>query len=115
MTREVRVNIVSSLRDLRRTAGKRQKAIATALHIKQPSVSKLERQADMHISTLRSYIEAIGGELDLLVRFPARCAVKLDCLGLPGTHGEHGPVESPAAVAPATAAIMRAPNDGSNS
>jgi transcriptional regulator with XRE-family HTH domain len=56
---------VEGLRELRRIAGKAQLDIATALNIKQPSVSKIEKQADMVLSTLRSYVEAIGGELDL--------------------------------------------------
>jgi DNA-binding XRE family transcriptional regulator len=68
---------VDSLRALRQAAGKAQADIAAALHIKQPSVSKLENQADMHLSTLRSYIAAIGGELELVVRWPSRPAVRL--------------------------------------
>jgi hypothetical protein len=72
---------VEGLRALRKVAGKAQADIAAALHIKQPSVSKIEKQADMHISTLRSYIEAIGGELDLVVRLPSRPAMRLHHLG----------------------------------
>ena len=52
---------VEGLRELRQIAGKAQADIATALHIKQPSVSKIEKQADMYLSTLRSYVEAVGG------------------------------------------------------
>jgi DNA-binding XRE family transcriptional regulator len=74
-------NEVESLRELRNAAGKAQADIAAALNIKQPSVSKIEKQADMYISTLRSYIEAIGGELELVVRFPSRPAMRLHCLG----------------------------------
>jgi len=72
---------VESLRELRKAAGKAQADIATALRIKQPSVSKLEKQTDMYLSTLRNYIEAIGGELDLVVRLPARRAIRLRRLG----------------------------------
>ncbi|HNX98890.1 MAG TPA: XRE family transcriptional regulator, partial [Candidatus Aminicenantes bacterium] len=43
--------------------------IASVLNIKQPSVSQIERQTDMYLSTLRSYVEAVGGELELTVRF----------------------------------------------
>ena len=46
---------VDGLRELRQVAGKAQADIATALNIKQPSVSKIEKQADMYLSTLRSY------------------------------------------------------------
>jgi len=72
---------VEGLRDLRKAAGKAQADIATALKIKQPSVSKLEKQTDMYLSTLRNYIEAIGGELDLVVRLPSRRVIRLLRLG----------------------------------
>jgi DNA-binding XRE family transcriptional regulator len=72
---------VESLRALRKVAGKAQADIAAALHIKQPSVSKIEKQADMCISTLRSYVEAIGGELELVVRLPSHPAMRLHHLG----------------------------------
>jgi transcriptional regulator with XRE-family HTH domain len=72
---------VESLRQLRKVAGKAQADIAAALHIKQPSVSKIERQADMYLSTLRSYVEAIGGELELVVHLPSRPALHLHNLG----------------------------------
>lgn len=68
---------VEGLRELRQIAGKAQAEIAVALNIKQPSVSKIEKQADMYLSTLRSYVRAIGGELDLVVRLPSRPAIRL--------------------------------------
>jgi hypothetical protein len=46
--------------------------VAEKLHIKQAAVSKLERRTDMYLSTLRSYIEAMGGELEIIARFPNR-------------------------------------------
>jgi DNA-binding XRE family transcriptional regulator len=72
---------VESLRQLRKVAGKAQADIAAALKIKQPSVSKIERQADMYLSTLRSYVKAIGGELELVVHLPSRPALHLHHLG----------------------------------
>jgi hypothetical protein len=63
---------VKGLRELRRIAGKAQADVATALRIKQPSVSKVENQTDMYVSTLRAYVEAIGGKLELVVRLPER-------------------------------------------
>lgn len=72
---------VESLRQLRKVAGKAQADIAAALKIKQPSVSKIERQADMYLSTLRSYVQAIGGELELVVHLPSRPALHLHHLG----------------------------------
>ena len=72
---------VENLRALRKLAGKAQAEIATALKIKQPSVSKIEKQTDMYLSTLRGYVEAIGGELDLIVRLPSRRPMHVRQLG----------------------------------
>jgi len=72
---------VKSLRELRLIAGKAQTDVATALQIKQPSVSKIETQVDMYLSTLRAYVEAIGGELELVVRLRERPALRLYRLG----------------------------------
>lgn len=52
-----------------------------ALNVKQPSVSKVEKQADMYLSTLRSYVEAVGGKLELIVKLPNRPALRLEHLG----------------------------------
>lgn len=72
---------VEGLRELRLIAGKAQADIATTLKIKQPSVSKIEKQADMYLSTLRNYVQAIGGELELVVKLPKRPALHLHALG----------------------------------
>jgi transcriptional regulator with XRE-family HTH domain len=72
---------IESLSELRKLAGKAQAEIAATLKIKQPSVSKIEKQTDMYLSTLRNYVEAIGGELDLVVRLPSRRAMRLNRLG----------------------------------
>ena len=72
---------VESLRELRQIAGKAQADIATALKIKQPSVSKIEKQADMYLSTLRDYVRAIGGDLELVVKLPERPALRLQHFG----------------------------------
>lgn len=72
---------VESLGELRRVAGKAQAEIASTLRIKQPSVSKIEKQADMYLSTLKSYVEALGGELELVVRLPSHPPLKIERLG----------------------------------
>ena len=72
---------VESLGELRRVAGKAQIDIASTLNVKQPSVSKIERQTDMYLSTLRSYIEAVGGKLELVVRLPSRAPLRIERLG----------------------------------
>jgi transcriptional regulator with XRE-family HTH domain len=69
---------VESLRELRRLAGKAQTDVAAALKIAQPSVSKIEKQADMYLSTLRGYVEAVGGRLDLVVHLPGREPLRLE-------------------------------------
>src|SRR4051812_48697339 len=55
---------------LRQLAGKSQRELAAIIGIKQPSLAKLEKQSDMQVSTLQKIIEALGGELDLIARFP---------------------------------------------
>lgn len=72
---------VEGLRALRQIVGKAQADIALALNITQPSVSKIEKQTDMHLSTLRSYVEAVGGELVLTVKLPKRPALRIHHLG----------------------------------
>ena len=59
------------LAELRRAQVMSQKQIAALLGINQASVAKMEKRADMYISTLRSYIEAMGGELEIVAKFPA--------------------------------------------
>lgn len=58
------------LNELRQARGLSQKMLAEVLHIQQPAVAKLEKRTDMYLSTLRSHIEAMGGELDVVARFP---------------------------------------------
>ncbi len=58
------------LQELRLARGLTQGQLATTLKVRQASISKLERRADMYISTLRSHIQALGGELDIIARFP---------------------------------------------
>lgn len=58
------------LSEVRQRAGMSQQELAEALGIKQPSLSKLEGQSDMQISTLQRIVTALGGELEVLARFP---------------------------------------------
>ena len=58
------------LNELRNARGLSQKMLAEALNIQQPAIAKLEKRTDMYISTLRSHIHAMGGELDVIARFP---------------------------------------------
>lgn len=56
--------------ELRQARGLTQEELATLLHVSQPSIAKLEKRTDMYLSTLRSHIEALGGELEVIARFP---------------------------------------------
>lgn len=58
------------LHELRQARGLSQKMLAEVLHVQQPSIAKLERRTDMYLSTLRSHIEAMGGQLEVVARFP---------------------------------------------
>ncbi len=72
---------IESLAELRQLSGKAQAEVAAALNIKQPSVSKIEKQTDMYLSTLQDYVKAVGGELDLVVRLPKHRALRIGRLG----------------------------------
>ncbi|MDQ3519414.1 MAG: helix-turn-helix domain-containing protein [Gemmatimonadota bacterium] len=56
--------------ELRRARQLSQEQLAATLGEKQPSISRLEQRTDMYVSTLRRYIEAMGGQLDIVARFP---------------------------------------------
>lgn len=72
---------IQTLRELRSMAQKSQVEVAKALETSQPAVSRMERGADMFLSTLRGYVESLGGELDLIVRLPNKRPVHLKGLG----------------------------------
>ena len=65
------------LQELRQALALSQEQMARTLGIKQASVSKLERRTDMYIQTLRNYIEAMGGQLEVIAKFPGG-EVKID-------------------------------------
>lgn len=73
-TRELLSGLLLS--EVRTLSGRTQRQLADALGIRQPSLSKLEHQSDMQVSTLQRIVAALGGELELVARFPTR-AVKL--------------------------------------
>ena len=58
------------LSELRQARGMSQQMLAEVLNVKQPSVAKIEKRSDVYLSTLRSHVEAMGGELDIVARFP---------------------------------------------
>ena len=58
-----------------------QQELARRLGSRQVYISRLERRADVKLSTLKSYIEAIGGELHLVVTFPEGTKVQIKDIG----------------------------------
>jgi len=58
------------LHELRHARKLSQLELADILHVRQGSISKLERRTDMYLSTLRRFIEAMGGELEVTAHFP---------------------------------------------
>ena len=67
-TRELLAEMLLS--ETRQSVGLSQTEVAQALGIKQPSLSKLEKQTDMQISTLDRLVQALGGELEVVAKFP---------------------------------------------
>ena len=60
------------LHELRRARALTQQELAETLNVNQPAVAKLEQRADIYVSSLRSYIEAVGGRLKIIAQFPDR-------------------------------------------
>jgi DNA-binding XRE family transcriptional regulator len=64
-----------TLQDIRKAQKLTQEQMAKTLNIGQDSISRLEKRSDMMLSTMRSYVEAMGGSLELVARFPKRAPV----------------------------------------
>lgn len=58
-----------TLQELRKALDRSQETTAEALGLKQAAISRLENRDDMRISTLREYVQALGGELEFYARF----------------------------------------------
>lgn len=70
-----------TLQELRKAKELTQVQLAETLGIRQATVAQLEKRSDLMLSTLRSYVEAMGGHLRLVVDFPDRPPVSLEGLG----------------------------------
>jgi hypothetical protein len=70
-----------NLRAMRRLRKLTQASLSKKLKIGQEGVSRMEKRTDLYLSTLRSYVEGVGGELTLMVRFPDQPPVILAGLG----------------------------------
>ena len=71
-----------NLRELRRLRKLTQARLSKKLKIGQEGVSRIEKRTDLYISTLRSYVEGVGGKLSMVVEFPDQPPVILASLGL---------------------------------
>lgn len=67
-----------SLQDIRKDLGLTQTDIAVKQGVKQVNISNLEKRNDMHLSTLKKYVEALGCELEITIRMPNDQMVKLE-------------------------------------
>lgn len=69
---EERLEEYRTLQDLRKARDLTQEKVAQILGVKQENVSRLERRSDLLLSTLRDYVAAMGGDLEIVARFPDR-------------------------------------------
>ena len=83
-----------TLRDLRKAMGQTQAALAAKLGVKQENVSRLEQRADVMLSTLNSYLAAMGGRLKLVAEFEGRPPVTVRGFGL-SAEGDDAPTAKP--------------------
>ncbi len=72
------------LAQVRRALKLSQDEIAHTLQIGQAAVAKIEKRTDMYVSTLRRFVEAMGGELDIVARFPDHSVKIRSFAGLSG-------------------------------
>ena len=72
---------VEGLKALRKLQERSQQQIAQSLGIKQPAVHKMEKQADLYLSTLRRFVEAAGGKLELVIDLPGKGSMRLTGIG----------------------------------
>ncbi len=78
---ESRTLALSTLKDLRVLADLTQHDLALTLGVGQDTISRLEKRSDMLLSTLRHYVESMGGTLELVARFPGKPPMLIDQFG----------------------------------
>jgi len=77
---EQRANELATLKDLREAVERTRRERAATLGAGQDTVSRIELRSDILLSTLRRYVEVMGGELELVARFPNRSPLVIDHL-----------------------------------
>jgi len=68
---------VMKLTDLRLQRGMTQAQLAELLDVSQANISRVEHEDDLYLSTLRGYVEALGGELEVTAKFPDGETIKI--------------------------------------
>lgn len=84
---EARAMELATLKDLRLAAQQTQEQLAATLGVGQDTISRLEKRSDMLLSTLRHYVESMGGKLELVAQFPNRPPVVIEHLGVDASAG----------------------------
>ena len=79
---EARAMELATRKDLRLAAQQTQEQLAATLGVGQDTISRLEKRSDMLLSTLRHYVESMGGRLELVAQFPNRPPVVIEHLGV---------------------------------
>lgn len=59
-----------TLAELRQARRLTQETMGETLHVGQPSIAKLEKRTDMYVSNLRRFVQAMGGDLQIIASFP---------------------------------------------
>ena len=78
---EQRAAKLATLKDLRQAVEQTQEELASALGVGQDTISRLEQRSDMLLSTLKRYVEGMGGTLQLVAQFPNRPPLVIDHIG----------------------------------
>lgn len=78
---EARAAELVTLYELRKAVQKTQTQMAETLGVRQDSISRMENRSDMLLSTLRRYVEGMGGTLELVAQFPGRPPMVIQKLG----------------------------------
>ena len=96
-----------NLREMRRLRKLTQARLSRKLKIGQEGVSRIEKRTDLYLSTLRSYVEGVGGKLSLVVEFPDRPPVILTGLGESDPSRPAKPAQKKAKATPRSRAKTR--------
>jgi transcriptional regulator with XRE-family HTH domain len=91
---EAKVRVLKAempLAELRQARDRSQEELARELKVGQPAVAKLEKRADMYVSNLRRYIEALGGSLEITARFAEGAVNITNFSDLENSRGEGQP------------------------